>query len=73
MPKTASKEKRKGRKPSTERTVKVLLVEDEDSFVEALSVGLAHEGFEVTVRDLPLQEHMDVPVQAQLIVELYSK
>ncbi len=49
MPKTASKEKRKGRKPSTERTVKVLLVEDEDSFVEALSVGLAHEGFEVTV------------------------
>jgi two-component system response regulator RegX3 len=49
MPKTASKEKRKGRKPSTERTVNVLLVEDEDSFVEALSVGLAHEGFEVTV------------------------
>lgn len=49
MPKTASKEKRKGRKPGAERTVKVLLVEDEDSFVEALSVGLAHEGFEVTV------------------------
>jgi len=49
MPKTASKEKRKGRKPGAERTIKVLLVEDEDSFVEALSVGLAHEGFEVTV------------------------
>ncbi len=49
MPKAASKEKRKGRKPGAERMVKVLLVEDEDSFVEALSVGLAHEGFEVTV------------------------
>ena len=33
----------------SERPVRVLLVEDEDSFVEALSVGLAHEGFEVTV------------------------
>jgi two-component system response regulator RegX3 len=49
MPKAASKEKRKNRKPGAERTVKVLLVEDEDSFVEALSVGLAHEGFEVTI------------------------
>jgi small subunit ribosomal protein S4 len=31
------------------------------------------EGFEVTVRDLPLREHIDVPVHEQLIVELYSK
>ncbi|MEY2566876.1 MAG: small subunit ribosomal protein [Actinomycetota bacterium] len=31
------------------------------------------EGFEVTVRDLPLREHIDVPVREQLIVELYSK
>ncbi len=44
-----AKDKRKSRKTSTERAIKVLLVEDEDSFVEALSVGLAHEGFEVTV------------------------
>jgi small subunit ribosomal protein S4 len=29
--------------------------------------------FEVTVRDLPLREHIDVPVHEQLIVELYSK
>ena len=29
--------------------------------------------FEVTVRDLPLREHIDVPVREQLIVELYSK
>jgi small subunit ribosomal protein S4 len=31
------------------------------------------EGNEVTVRDLPLREHIDVPVREQLIVELYSK
>ena len=31
------------------------------------------EGYEVTVRDLPLREHIDVPVREQLIVELYSK
>jgi len=30
-------------------------------------------GAEVTVRDLPLREHIDVPVREQLIVELYSK
>jgi small subunit ribosomal protein S4 len=29
--------------------------------------------FSVTVRDLPLREHIDVPVREQLIVELYSK
>ncbi|MCU1447893.1 MAG: ribosomal protein [Acidimicrobiales bacterium] len=31
------------------------------------------EGFEVTIRDLPMREHIDVPVREQLIVELYSK
>lgn len=30
-------------------------------------------GQEVTVRELPLREHIDVPVREQLIVELYSK
>ncbi len=30
-------------------------------------------GSSVTVRDLPLREHIDVPVREQLIVELYSK
>ena len=29
--------------------------------------------FNVTVRELPLREHIDVPVREQLIVELYSK
>jgi small subunit ribosomal protein S4 len=31
------------------------------------------EGYQVTVRDAPLREHIDVPVREQLIVELYSK
>jgi two-component system response regulator RegX3 len=31
------------------RPLHVLLAEDEDSFVEALVVGLGHEGFKVTV------------------------
>jgi small subunit ribosomal protein S4 len=29
--------------------------------------------FSITVRDLPLREHIDVPVRESLIVELYSK
>jgi small subunit ribosomal protein S4 len=33
----------------------------------------ADDGFQVTVRELPLREHIDVPVREQLIVELYSK
>jgi small subunit ribosomal protein S4 len=33
----------------------------------------ASEGAQVTVRDLPMREHIDVPVREQLIVELYSK
>jgi small subunit ribosomal protein S4 len=33
----------------------------------------ADHGFAVTVRELPLREHIDVPVREQLIVELYSK
>jgi small subunit ribosomal protein S4 len=36
-----------------------------------LEVGA--EGLEVTVRDLPMREHIDVPVRESLIVELYSK
>ncbi len=30
-------------------------------------------GQQVTVRDLPQREHIDVPVRESLIVELYSK
>ncbi|MGH9224606.1 MAG: 30S ribosomal protein S4 [Acidimicrobiales bacterium] len=34
---------------------------------------LSAEKLSVTVRDLPLREHIDVPVRESLIVELYSK
>ena len=44
-----SKDKSKRSAASEQRPVKVLLVEDEDSFVEALRIGLAREGFDVTV------------------------
>ena len=30
-------------------------------------------GKQVTVRDMPQREHIDVPVRESLIVELYSK
>ena len=33
----------------------------------------ADDGFQVTLLSLPLREHIDEPVQEQLIVELYSK
>jgi small subunit ribosomal protein S4 len=33
----------------------------------------ADGGLEVTVRDLPMRDHIDVPVRESLIVELYSK
>jgi small subunit ribosomal protein S4 len=36
-----------------------------------LEVGA--EGSAATVRDVPLREHIDVPVREQLIIELYSK
>ena len=31
------------------------------------------EATEITVRELPVREQIDVPVREQLIVELYSK
>jgi len=33
----------------------------------------SQEAMAVTVNDLPMREHIDVPVREQLIVELYSK
>ncbi|HLG67464.1 MAG TPA: 30S ribosomal protein S4 [Acidimicrobiales bacterium] len=36
-------------------------------------LGAGDSGFEVEVRNPPLREHIDEPVQEQLIVELYSK
>ena len=34
---------------------------------------IAEDGHQITVRDLPLREHIDTPVREQMIVELYSK
>ena len=36
-------------------------------------IEVSGEGFTASVRDLPLREHIDVPVRESLIVELYSK
>jgi two-component system, OmpR family, response regulator RegX3 len=38
-----------GKKRSSEKRVSVLLVEDEESFVDALTIGLNREGFDVAV------------------------
>ena len=46
MPKDKKKAAKSSKKDSP---VHVLLVEDEESFIEALTVGLAREGFEVSV------------------------
>jgi len=40
---------KKAKDRSAERPIRVLLVEDEASFIEALQIGLGNEGFEVTV------------------------
>ena len=37
------------KKTSTEKRVKVLVVEDEESFIDALSIGLDREGFDVGI------------------------
>jgi len=47
--KTKEKKKGSGRSAPTEGPVKVLLAEDEESFIEALVIGLNNEGFRVTV------------------------
>ena len=47
---TKTKDKKKGgRSAASEGPVKVLLAEDEESFIEALVIGLNNEGFRVTV------------------------
>jgi two-component system, OmpR family, response regulator RegX3 len=37
------------KKPAPEERIKVLIVEDEESFIDALTVGLEREGFEVSI------------------------
>jgi len=47
--KATGKAKKGARSAASEGPVKVLLAEDEESFVEALVIGLTNEGFRVTV------------------------
>ena len=44
-----AKKQKRSKESRGDAAIKVLLVEDEDSFVEALQVGLAKEGFDVVV------------------------
>jgi len=46
---TKAKEKKKAGRSAPDGPVKVLLAEDEESFIEALVIGLNNEGFRVTV------------------------
>ena len=46
---TGKNAKKAGRPSPGEGPVKVLLAEDEESFIEALVIGLTNEGFRVTV------------------------
>ena len=53
----------------------IVVTQNRDVLDRALPAWLetGAEGAQVTVRELPLREHIDVPVREQLIVELYSK
>ena len=37
------------KKSNTEGRIRILVVEDEESFVDALTIGLNREGFDVTI------------------------
>jgi small subunit ribosomal protein S4 len=53
----------------------IVVTQNRDVLDRALPAWLeaGDGGAQVTVRELPLREHIDVPVREQLIVELYSK
>ena len=44
-----------------------------DTLDRTIPPWIAVDGTKLTIRDLPMREHIDVPVREQLIVELYSK
>ena len=68
---------RKGDVVSLSEKAKAMIVvrQNIDTLDRQLSPWLegADNGQQVTVRELPLRAHIDVPVREQLIVELYSK
>ncbi len=59
-----------------EKARNMIVVQHNIDVIDRKVVGwleLGDGGKQVTVRDLPQREHIDVPVREQLIVELYSK
>jgi small subunit ribosomal protein S4 len=58
------------------RAAKMIVIQHNLDTLDRSVVGWLEAGDggkQVTVRDLPQREHIDVPVREQLIVELYSK
>lgn len=60
----------------SEKARKMIVIQHNIDTLDRRVVGwleAGDEGRQVTVRELPQREHIDVPVREQLIVELYSK
>jgi small subunit ribosomal protein S4 len=60
----------------SEKARNMIIVQHNLDTLDRNTVGWLEKGDggkQVTVRDLPQREHIDVPVREQLIVELYSK
>jgi small subunit ribosomal protein S4 len=60
----------------TEKAKNMIIIQHNIDTLDRKVVGwmdAAEGGKQVTVRELPQREHIDVPVREQLIVELYSK
>ncbi len=60
----------------SEKARNMIIVQHNLDTLDRIVVGWLEKGDagkQVTVRDLPQREHIDVPVREQLIVELYSK
>jgi small subunit ribosomal protein S4 len=58
------------------KAAKMIVIQHNSDTLDRSLVGWLEAGDggkQVTVRDLPQREHIDVPVREQLIVELYSK
>ena len=60
----------------SEKARNMIIVQHNLDTLDRVTVGWLEkgdDGKQVTVRELPQREHIDVPVREQLIVELYSK
>ena len=60
----------------SEKAKNLIIIQHNIDTLDRRMVGwieAAEGGKQVTVRELPQREHIDVPVREQLIVELYSK